>query len=133
MTDAVDINEVIEAWSELKTQIEQIKSRHAEELTQREADAEFLRGVVLTWMRKNGVQNFRTQWGTPYRTTRTKINTTDNEKLRNFVSEYDLWGSVTLAMDSDWVANYRRDHDGRLPPGVEVREFETVSMRKSNG
>jgi hypothetical protein len=92
---------------------------------------EVLAGAMLQQLNTSGEESVRTDAGTAYKSTTMHARVTDREALFNFVRESDEFDLLVAGVAKDAVKVYSEEHQGALPPGVEVTFITRCNFRRS--
>lgn len=128
---APDISTRIAQFVALRQKIDEIETRHEQELKPYKDARAQLEAVLLSMLDAAGVDNAASKGvGTVYRSTRKSTSLADPDAFRRFVIGGELWHLL------DWKANVTAveaflDENKALPPGVNFSQKLTVGVRKA--
>lgn len=96
-----------------------------------EADQQRLKVFMLDILNRTGAKSLSTVHGTVYRTEKVKPSAADWAAVYAWIAEKpERFELLEKRLKSTFVKEYMDDHDGVLPPGVNVhREFEVAVRR----
>lgn len=131
---APNIDKVVEAFSALRDQ--RTAKRHAweaEDAKLEEQQAK-LKAVMLDLLNTTGAKSIATDHGTVYRTEKIKPSAADwNVVYGWIVDDPERFELLEKRLKPTFVKQFMEEHDGAIPPGVNIhREYE-VTVRRANG
>lgn len=97
----------------LKTQLEQLESYFAVQA------------------KAAGVDGFKTQFGTVFKEEKLTASCADWEVFGNWIVEHNEIEMLERRVKHATVKQYMADHDGALPPGVNVFREEKMRVRRA--
>jgi len=80
-------------------------------------------------MAKLGLESLPTEFGVPYKSTRTSCTVADGEAFFAFCRDNDAWELLDKRAAKSAVEAYRNEHDD-LPPGLNWREEIVINVRR---
>jgi hypothetical protein len=86
--------------------------------------------ALLEMLNQNGLQNFKCEEGTAYKTTHTNTKLVDRNAFLDFVAQSLDFDFFTNSLAKEHVKEYV-EKNRHPPPGVEVTETIVVNIRKS--
>lgn len=89
-----------------------------------------LESAILNKMAIDGVQSYKTESGTAYRSTRVKISCPDKAAFMDFVKDNNMFELLEVRPLKSAVEEYKTGR-GVLPPGVDYNEEITLNFRKA--
>lgn len=127
------LDKVVKAFMAIKAVRTAKKRAWEAEDAELEAGQDKLKRVMLHTLNQSGLKSAATAEGTVYRTQRIRPSAADWSAVHNWVLEDpDRFEILEKRLKPTFVQQYMDEHDGQLPPGVNVhREFE-VSVRRPN-
>lgn len=128
---APKLDALVGAYSAIRDARSARKRLFEEEDAKLEADQQILRAAMLAVMNATGAKSIATDHGTAYRSEKVKVAAADWNAVYAWVAEdTDRFELIEKRLKSTFVQQYMEDHDGAVPPGVNVhREYE-VSVRR---
>ena len=127
MTEMVDMERLARVWRKMEDKRDELK--HAWEAADKViADQQATVGTALL-SAMNGIKGDKltTQAGVIEKQTKTQVSGADWNAIYRFVTEHDAWQMLHKRLSSTFVDAWAKDHDGELPPGVNVfRTFQVV-------
>lgn len=127
----INIDRVIEAHQAIKAARQARKQQWEVEDAALETDQNKLRAVLLNYMNTTGAKNIATAHGTAYRMQKIKPSAADWGAIWDWMKEDgDRFEIMERRLKSGFVKQYMEEHEGQLPPGVNVHtEFEVAVRR----
>jgi hypothetical protein len=153
------VDQVVGMYMKLRADSDALGARHAEEMRPLSEGMEKCKNWLLQQSNDMGVDSFKTEHGTAYKTVQTSVTVADKEPFKHFlfakpVSEMyramhlppttnvtpdDLlaaflevvpWDLMDLRAGKKGVQTLL-DETGEVPPGVNVTRVATINVRKS--
>lgn len=78
-----------------------------------------------------GADNIKTPAGTVYRKLATSTKVVNWESFLEFVQEAAAWELLVHGANKTTVREYAEEHQGQLPPGVEISSINVVQVRRA--
>ena len=129
----VNLDNVVQAYNAIRDA--RTARRHAWEKVDAalEEEQNTLKVFMLDLLNKNGAQSIKTSAGTVYRSERAKVSGADWGAIWAWAKDNDAMDIFERRLKAKFVTDYMEEHDGVVPPGVNIhREFE-VSVRRPTG
>jgi hypothetical protein len=130
---AINLARVVQAYTAIRD-ARAVKRRawEAEDVAL-EQDQQVLKVLMLDLLNQNGAKSITTAHGTVYRSERIKPSAADWGAIWRWAQDNDGFEIVEKRLKATFIKQYMDEHDGALPPGVNVhREFEVSVRRPSN-
>lgn len=117
-----------------------VKTRAAKSAAQKEFDdqkaqfdkiMELCENTMLKEADGQGVTGFTTPWGTTYTAETMKISVADANVFYSFVKDEGDLDFFERRVSSTHVQQYMEQHDGALPPGLNVFRERVMRVRKA--
>lgn len=115
------------------------EARAAENKKADAVDAEFkelLKMCEVELLRRaehEGVEGFKTEFGTTYKDVNMSASFADEDTFYKFVLKTGDLEFFERRLKIAHLKEYMANHDGQLPPGINVFREYTMRVRKSNG
>jgi hypothetical protein len=119
---------VIRQYIALRRKVEAITEAANKEAKPFDEAMKVLGNWLMAYLAEAGLNNCRTDWGTAYTATRTQAKVSDRDKFIDFVMSGN-WEMANLTADRGQVETWLEEHNGDLPPGVEVNRIKVVQVR----
>ncbi len=129
---AINLGKIMQAHNAIRDA--RTVKRHAWEAedAKLEADQNMLKAMLLDHLNQTNSKSVATDYGTAYRTEKIKPSAADWGAVQAWIVEHDAWDLMEKRLKSTFIKSYMDEHDGAIPPGVNVhREYE-VSVRRPN-
>ena len=124
------IDDVVRARQAIKD-IRTVK-RHAWEAEDAdlEADQNRLDSYLLERLNALGASSVATDHGTAYRSLRIKPSAADWGAIWEWMKKNDAAELLERRLKSGFIKDYMEEHDGALPPGINVHREYVVAVRR---
>lgn len=133
MQAAINLDAVVAAFNAIKDA--RTVRRHAWEAEDLalEQDQQKLKAFMLDILNKIGGKSIATEHGTVYRTEKLRPSAADWKSVYDWIVEDpERFELLEKRLKSTFVKQYMDEHEGAIPPGVNVhREYE-VAVRRAN-
>lgn len=127
----MDMQRVVKAYIRLRDKRSEIKKAYEEEDAKYKAAQERLENEMLRFLETNKMDSVRTESGTFFRQEQVVPSASDWSALYDFIREHNAFEFLERRVTKKAVKEYMEDHDGALPPGVQVFRKYDVSVRRS--
>jgi len=126
----VDILEAITGYRQIRDAKKVAKKQFEEDWKPKTEFMGKLKGFFMDHLDKLGVDSFKTEAGTAYKTKTVRYVVTDVDLLiKHLEFVGDEWDLVKLNPVKDNVEAFKELNNGDLPPGVEARPFIDIGVR----
>jgi hypothetical protein len=146
---SIQIDDVIEKYVTIRQIKRDLERDHEESLKPVNEKLEKIEIWLLAKMQETGVDSFKTQFGTAYKTVKTSCTMADSNVFKEFVFQpivdwlretfsieispdtllvVPKWNLVDFRALKSGVELYNEDH-GQIPPGLNVTQTTTVNVR----
>lgn len=133
MQAAINLDRVVQAYNAIKDA--RTAKRHAWEAEDLalEQDQDKLKTMMLDMLNQIGGKSIATDHGTIYRTEKVRPSAADWSAVYAWImADPDRFELLEKRLKATFVKQFMEDHDGLIPPGVNVhREYE-VAVRRAN-
>jgi len=119
---------VIRQYILLRRKCEAIEEAANKEMRPFDDAMKVLGNWLTAYLSEQGTNSLRTDFGTAYTATRMQTKVTDRDKFLDFLMSGN-WELANIAADRGQVEAYLAEHNGDLPPGVEINRVKTVQVR----
>ena len=119
---------VIKQYLNLRRKVEAITDAANKEAKPFDEAMKVLGNWLMAYLEEAGLRNFRTDFGTAYTATRVAAKVVDRDKFIDFIMSSN-WEMANVTADRGQVETYLEEHNGDLPPGVEVNRIKVVQVR----
>lgn len=131
MTTPADL---IQKYVFVRDHIAAENKRFGEYMAPYNKELEDIGNKLLEMLNEQKCENFKTEFGTAYKSTIMNTKVADRDKLVDFsLDNWDAIGNELLLINvqKDAVRQHMEGNNGHPPPGVEVGFFTRVNIRKS--
>lgn len=132
--EGIDYNKLIEVYLDLRKCKEEIKDSYERKIKPIEEKMEKIESFLNGELNRLGLKNISTNKGTVLRTTWTKVNITDWEKVTDYIVENNRFDMLEKRLAKTVVLDtLSQNAENGLPPvpGVMVESGLKVSIRKA--
>ena len=132
-TVGINLDQVVQAYNAIRDA--RTVKRHAweEEDLKLETSQQQLKVFLLDQLNQSGTKSFATEHGTVYRTEKIKPSAADWGAIWGWVVANDGFDIMERRLKATFIKQFMDDHEGALPPGVNIhREYE-VTVRRAGG
>lgn len=128
----VNIDVLVAAYTAIRNARSAAKAAFDKKDAELEDDMAKLRAVILAQMNASGATSIKTEHGTAYRTLKTKPSAADWSAIYSWIKEDpERFELLEKRLKPTFINQYMEEHDGAIPPGINVlREYE-VAVRKT--
>lgn len=95
-----------------------------------DAQMDKIEGLLLAQFTSLGIDSVKTEKGTAFVTTKTGAKVADWDAALQFIVENEHWSMLERRVSKDFVAQYRQESGGDLPPGIDWFEERAVNVRR---
>jgi hypothetical protein len=114
---------VRDARAELKAEFDKADAELKQQL-------ETVKGALLDYCKKEGVDSVRTKEGMFYRTVKVRYWTNDWESMNRFIMEHEIPEFYEKRLNQTTVKQFLEENPDVLPPGLNVDSEYVVTVRK---
>lgn len=129
-TPEVDIARRIEQFIAVRDRLAEIDAAHDKARKPLLDVKDRLSGYLLEFLEKSGGESIRTVHGTCYATIRSTASLADPDAFMKFVVENEKFELLDRRANATAVKDYVEEHEGHLPPGVNLNQMKTVGVRR---
>ncbi len=125
-----NLSEVIDKYVALRDQKRTMVREHEEALKPIDDKLNKIETWLLGRMNEDGVENYKTEFGTAYKTIKTSVTMADRDMFKDFVfsSSVPLWNLVDFRASKKGVEEFLEDSE-EIPPGLNITRVTTVNVR----
>lgn len=122
--------DLIAKYREIRDKKEALEKAQKEALKPYKDGLETIANYLLKLMHEQNVTSFKCEHGTAFQKTTMSVHTADKEALFKFVEETGSFDLLTAAVSKDTLQVFLDEHNDTPPPGVDVKFFTEVQVRK---
>jgi len=124
------IDKLVEAYRTLREKKEQVDAEYKAKLEEIRRRQEIIENKILDFFNQTGVESARTPHGTAYISEVFNAKVVNRDDFYRFVRDNDAWDFVEARANKTAVRQYLEEHNGSLPPGVDVVVVRKINIRK---
>lgn len=122
----------VATYIQLRDLKERINKEAKEKVAQIDAVLDNMEAEMLEQMRALGVESLRTEAGTAYKTVKRFTPVGNWDAALDFIKTNQLWHFLERRVSSGAVTEYMNEHQGVVPPGINLREEQAINIRRSS-
>jgi hypothetical protein len=126
-TPADLIAEYIELREEKKVYEEKIKEAMHDRF---EARMDAIEANLMAFLLANESEGVRTPTGTAFKRVETSVTVGNQDEFRRHVIGTQQWELIDFRANKTAVKTFVEEHEGQLPPGVNMNQTTVISVRK---
>jgi hypothetical protein len=126
----MNIKESVKEYRALLDQKAQMKAKFEFDVAPINEKLAKIEGEIMQAMEETGVDSFKTEYGTAYKSTKVSVTCSDKGAFMDFVKSTDNWGLLEVRPSKTAVEEFLSGTN-LLPTGVSYKTFTTVNIRKS--
>ena len=130
MGNAMDYEKLVTAFRNIRDKKQELNRAHDKVIADLDEKLERLSAVMLAELNDNKGEGIRTAAGTFYRELETIPSGQDWEAFYDWIKENDAFDALEKRIKRTFIADYMKDNDGAIPPGVTVFRRYKVQVRK---
>jgi hypothetical protein len=128
----VSLDKLVEAYNAIKDARVARQRAHDEKDLELKEDQHKLKLVMLEMLNQNGASSIATAHGTAYRRKVVKPSAADWGAIWTWMKENDACDLLERRLKVGFINTYMEEHDGALPPGINIHSEYEVSVRRPN-
>lgn len=125
------LSEAVQLYITLRDQKSQLKAEYEASVGGVNAKLEKLESKLLQVFSQTGMDSVKTEFGTAYSSTRTSVSIADRDAFTKYLLETGDLNMLELRPSRSAVPEFAAQHDGDLPPGINMRVERVVNVRRS--
>ena len=125
------VDDFVAQYVKLRDFIKKETDAFDERLKPYKAAMELIEGQLGQKMLDDGVESFKTEHGTAYKTTVLSVRTADKDAFTRYVIGSEAWGLVDMRPLKEGVKDFMEENGQSPPPGVDVTFVTNVRVRRS--
>lgn len=127
----MDAEEMISSYIMIRDYVRDERAKFEERMKGCEDKMEALEKGIALFASQNNLASVKTNAGTAFPVQKTRVSCEDRDAFLDFVLANDARQFLTTHVNKDAVKEYMEQHEGQLPPGVNVERFQEWQVRKS--
>ena len=126
----VDMERLARVWRKMQDKRDEIRAAYEAADKSVEDQQKIVGTALLSAMTGMKGDKLTTAAGVIERQTKTQVSGADWNAIYRFVTDHDAWQMLHKRLSSTFVDAWAKDHDGELPPGVNVFRTLQVVVKK---
>lgn len=126
----VNIDKLVEAYRKLRDKKAEIDQEYKERIAKVREKQELIENKILEFFNETGMESAKTPHGTAYVSEVMNARVADRDAFFRFVREHDAWEMLESRANKTAVRQFVEEHDGELPPGVDITTVRKINVRK---
>lgn len=127
----ITVDKVIQKRIQLSDKMSELTKAYETEHAKLSKARDTLDLWLLQKAKNDGVQSFKACTGTAFVSSRLRPSCSDWEGLWNWMADTNNFSLHEKRLSVNAIKEYMEEHDGELPPGVNVFMQETVNVRRA--
>ena len=128
---APTIDQFVERYVALRDYVKKQTDEFEERLKPYTDAMELIAAQLGQKMRDNGVESFKTEHGTAYKTQTISVKTADKDAFTRYCIGEEAWELVDFRPAKSGVEEFMAQNNDTPPPGVDVALVTNVRVRRS--
>lgn len=124
------VNELIDLYIKGRDKLSALKQEYDEKKAPVEAKMDKIEKAMLVAMEQLGVDSFKTESGTVYKSILTSVSIVDKEIFINYTKDHEAWHLLEMRASKSGVEDFMAAND-ELPPGVSITRRINVNFKRS--
>lgn len=134
MTDLTKNEKVVARMIELRDQMQQVQKKADDEIKALKEQYEKGEAYLLTQLNSMGEgASMKLSTGTVFTTQRLNANVADKGVFATFLKETGEVELLQMRVSTTVLKDYMAEHEGAVPPGLNVMTERTINIRRPNG
>lgn len=127
----ITVDRAVKTYVRIRDEKDRLTREYNEKEAGLKAQLEQLELFFAAKAEENGVDGFKTQFGTVFKEEKLTASCADWELFGNWIIEHNEIEMLERRVKHATVKQYMADHDGALPPGVNVFREEKMRVRRA--
>lgn len=124
------VNELVDLYVKGRDKLAEIKAEYDAKKAPIEEKMAKIEQALLATMNQTGVDSFKTDAGTAYKSTRVSVSTADREIFMGYIKDHEAWALLEVRPAKKAVEDFMAAND-ELPPGINLKQETVVNFRRS--
>ena len=129
--DQVKLDKITETYVKIRDARSDLKKKYEAEDLALKVQLETLDSFLLGRLQELGVESVRTKHGTVYQSVTVKPSCEDWNGFYAWIAEHEAFDALERRVKKSFITTYMEDNKGELPPGINVTQEYTVTIRRS--
>lgn len=128
-TRPAQLDEIVTRYLQLRDAKADKKKAYEAEVKEIDTAMTRIENFLLNHLNTCGASSVKTDVGTFFKKTSTKVTTGDRDEFLGFVRKSEAWALLEVRPSKSAVEQYRDEHND-LPPGINYSEYVEVQVRR---
>lgn len=124
------LDRLVEAYRLLRDKKAELEAAHKARIAEINRRQELIENKILELFNAAGVESARTPHGTAYVSEVITARVVSRDAFFHFVQTHDAWEMLEARANKTAVKQFIDEHDGALPPGIDVATIRKINIRK---
>jgi enamine deaminase RidA (YjgF/YER057c/UK114 family) len=130
MMSSIDAGKLVEAYIKMRDARAKLKKDFDIADTKIEEQQDIIAGHLLNLCKETGADSVRTAAGTVTKIVKSRYWTSDWNALQKFIVEHDAFDLLEQRVHQTHMRQFLENNPGQFPPGMNVDNRYTVSVRR---
>ena len=126
-----DINAAVARYIELRDNKAKKKAEFDQQLARYDEAMAIIEARLLKSLNESNMESVRTEAGTCFKQVQTRVGVADWDAVRNFITDNDMWHMLDKRVNKTAVLQYKQEHEGAIPPGLNYSEEIVINVRRA--
>jgi len=127
----LNVNAAVARYIELRDKKAVKKAEFDKELARYDEAMSKIEAIMLQSLNESNMESVRTEAGTFFKQTQTRVGVADWDAVRDFITENNMWHMLDKRVNKTAVLQYKQENDGAIPPGLNYSEEIVVNVRRA--
>ncbi len=125
-----DIGEIIRQYIICRDGLKQLSDKFKADSAGHKQAMANMETAILEQATKQGVDSFKTEYGTAFKSKTFKVAVTDWSLALGYIIKHDLTHMLTKSVAKAAASEFMDQNDGQLPPGLEKKPWVNLNVRR---
>ena len=126
-----DINAAVARYIELRDNKAKKKAEFDQQLARYDEAMGKIEAVLLKSLNESNMESVRTEAGTCFKQVQPRVGVADWDAVRGFIADNDMWHMLDKRVNKTAVLQYKQEHEGAIPPGLNYSEEIVINVRRA--
>jgi hypothetical protein len=127
----VSVDKLVSIYIKMRDKRDEVKRKLEAEMNDIEEQMKVVSNQILDVCKENGVDSFRTPYGTAYRTLKSRFWTNDWEQFHKFMQEHQAMELLERRIHQSNMKQFLDENPDLHPAGLQIdREYAITIRRK---
>ena len=128
MSDEIKADRLVKAYVNIRDKRRELSAKFEEEDAKLSSTMELVEAELMKLCKEIGADSVKTQYGTVYRTVKTRYETTDWDSMYKFIKEHDIPQVLTKGINTANMKQFLDENPTLMPIGMNVNNKYTVKV-----